>query len=33
VGEAFTLLRRAARDRNRRLSDLATDVINGSTQL
>ena len=33
VGEAFTLLRRVARDRNRRLSDLATDVIDGTTRL
>jgi AmiR/NasT family two-component response regulator len=33
VGEAFTLLRRAARDRNRRRPHLATDIINGSARL
>ena len=33
VAEAFSLLRRTARDRNRRLSDLATEIINGSAQL
>jgi hypothetical protein len=33
VGEAFTLLRRAARDRNRRLSDLANDIVDGSARL
>jgi transcriptional regulator with GAF, ATPase, and Fis domain len=33
VTEAFTLLRRAARDHNRRLSDLATDIVDGTTRL
>jgi transcriptional regulator with GAF, ATPase, and Fis domain len=31
IDDAFTQLRRAARDQNRRLSDLAADVVNGST--
>ncbi|MFV2103885.1 GAF and ANTAR domain-containing protein [Micromonospora sp. LOL_024] len=33
VGEAFTLLRNGARSRNRRLSDLARAVVNGTEQL
>jgi AmiR/NasT family two-component response regulator len=33
VREAFTLLRRAARERNRRLSDLAGDIVAGSVRL
>jgi GAF domain-containing protein len=33
VGEAFTLLRQAARRHNRRLSDLAHEVVAGSTRI
>ncbi|RQW96185.1 ANTAR domain-containing protein, partial [Micromonospora globispora] len=33
VGEAFALLRNGARSRNRRLSDLAQAIIDGSEQL
>jgi GAF domain-containing protein len=33
VGEAFEILRNAARSGNRRLSDVATDVVSGSTRL
>ena len=33
VEEAFTMLRRAARTRNRRLSDLATDIVAGIESL
>jgi GAF domain-containing protein len=33
VGEAFTLLRQTARHRNRRLSDLAYDIVTGSERL
>jgi transcriptional regulator with GAF, ATPase, and Fis domain len=33
VAEAFTLLRRSAREQNRRLSDLASDIVNGSAWL
>jgi transcriptional regulator with GAF, ATPase, and Fis domain len=33
VTEAFTLLRRSARERNRRLSDLASDIVDGSAWL
>jgi GAF domain-containing protein len=33
VADAFALLRKAARDRNRRLSDLAHGVVDGSAQI
>ena len=33
VSDAFTLLRRTARQRNRRLSDFATDIVDGSARL
>jgi GAF domain-containing protein len=33
VGDAFTLLREAARNRNRRLSELAQAIVDGSEQL
>lgn len=33
IADAFTLLRRAARDRNLRLSGLANDIVDGSTRL
>lgn len=33
VGEAFALLRNGARSRNRRLSDLAQAIVDGSEQL
>jgi transcriptional regulator with GAF, ATPase, and Fis domain len=33
VAEAFAMLRRSARERNRRLSDLAGEIVDGSAQL
>jgi AmiR/NasT family two-component response regulator len=33
VADAFGLLRKAARDRNRRLSELAHEVVDGSAQI
>jgi AmiR/NasT family two-component response regulator len=33
IAQAFTLLRGHARSNNRRLSDLARDVVNGATTI